>query len=114
MLLTIETTRLGELRIYVTQLASVVSYFTDDGDGGTALNVEPGEFACPWSTTPEKLGAVRDCVLAEVAERLNCPADKVLCRSLSELALVADPLLETRHTWSGRRHSRQDMARKSR
>lgn len=106
MLLTIESTPAGDLRIYATQQASVVSYFVDDGEGGTMLCVEPGEYACRWSTTQEKLDWLRAAVLDEVAGRLSCPADKVLCRSMSELAMVADPLLAMRHTWTGRRASR--------
>lgn len=107
MLLTEETTPEGEPRIYATQLASVVTYFTDDGEGGTVLHAEPGEFACRWSTTQAKLDAVRDAVLIETAYRLNCPVDKVLHRSLSELALVADPLRPVqRHTW-GRKPARR-------
>lgn len=106
MLLTIESTLPGEIRIYATQQASVVSYFVDDGEGGTTLHVEPSEFACRWSTTQEKLDWLRGAVLEEVAGRLNCPVDKVLHRSLAELSLVADPLLSVRHTWTGRRASR--------
>lgn len=70
------------------------------------LVVEPGEFACRWSTTQEKLDALRVAVLHEVAGRLNCPVDKVTRRSMSELFLVTDPLLKVSHRWTGRRHSR--------
>lgn len=107
MLLTVESTDDGQDRIYATQQASVVTYFVDDGEGGTMLVAEPGEFACRWSTTQEKLDSVRAAVLVEVASRLNCKPEKVQCRSLSDIALVADPLLKTRHTWSGRRHTRK-------
>lgn len=106
MLLTEESTRDGNVRIYATQQASIVTYFEDDGEGGTMLQVEPGEFASPFVVTPERLAAVKDAVLDEVARRLSCPTDKVLCRSMSELSLITDPLLRERHTWSGRRHTR--------
>lgn len=106
MLLTAESAPNGTVRIYATQLASVVSYFEDDGDGACMLVVEPGEFACRWSTTQEKLDAVKAAVLSEVAARLNCDLDKVQCRSMSELYLVADPVLKETHRWTGRRHSR--------
>lgn len=112
MLLTIETTSRGEDRIYATQQASVVTYFAEDSDGGTVLHVQAGEFACRWSTTQAKLDAVRDCVLAEVASRLSCPTEKVLCRSLAEIALVADPLTDRRYDWSSRRHSRHDAVKR--
>jgi hypothetical protein len=108
MLLTEETTPEGEARIYATQMASVVTYFTDDGEGGTMLHAEPGEFACRWSTTQDKLDAVREAVLAETAVRLNCPVDKVLHRSLSDLSLIADPItIPVRHTWSRRKAGRR-------
>lgn len=107
MLLTAESTPAGDVRIYATQIASVVSYFVDDGDGGCQLIVEAGELACRWSTTQEKLDAVRSAVLDEVSRRLNCPAERVLCRNISELHLIADPVLAERVTWSRRRHSRR-------
>lgn len=97
----------GSQRIYATQQASVVSYFEDDGDGGTLLVVHPGEYACPYSTTAEKLEAVRLSVLEETARRLNCPPDKVHYRSLSELVLVADPVLAEMPRWSSKRLRRQ-------
>lgn len=106
MLLTEESTRDGHVRIYATQQASIVSYFEDDGEGGTTLQVEPGEFASPLVVTPERMAALKEAVLSEVARRLSCPADKVLGRSMAELSLIADPLLNARHTWSGRRHTR--------
>jgi hypothetical protein len=106
MLLTEETTDGNTVRIYATQQASVVTYFTDDGEGGTLLHGELGEFASPWSVTPEKVEAVKAAVLEDVARRLNCSIDKVLCRSMADLSLVTDPLIKTRHSWSGRRHSR--------
>lgn len=107
MLLTEETSDEGVPRIYATQIASVVSYFVDDGDDGTKLIVEPGEYACRWTTTQAKLDAVRDAVLNEVANRLNCPTSKVECRSLSDIALVADPLLKSRPSWTSRARPRR-------
>lgn len=97
----------GELaRIYATQQASVVTYFADDEEGGTVLHAELGEFASPWANPPEKIEAVKAAVIEEVARRLNCPADKVLSRSLAEISLVADPIIRNKHTWSGRHHTR--------
>lgn len=111
MLLTEEHDAGTLVRIYATQQASVVTWFEDDGGGGTVLHAELGEFASPWSNGEEKVEAVKAAVLVEVARRLNCPIEKVLCRSLSELALVTDPLLERKHSWSGRRHSRSSPSR---
>ncbi|WP_414463313.1 hypothetical protein [Hyphomicrobium sp. DY-1] len=106
MLFTEETDRRGNVRIYATQQASVVTYFEDDGDGGTMLHAEPGEFLSPYVATPELFNHVRAAVLTEAAKRLSCPIDKVLARSMSELALVCDPVLSERPTWTGRRHKR--------
>jgi len=107
MLLTEETTRGNKVRIYATQLASVVTYFTDDGEGGTMLHAELGEFASPFSVTEEKVEAVKQAVMEDVARRLNCPVDKVLCRSMAELSLVTDPVLREIPKWTGRRHFRE-------
>lgn len=67
----------GERRIYFTQAASVVSFFTDDGEGGVRPHVSAGEFACPWTTTREKLDAVEAAMLEETARRLNIRPDQV-------------------------------------
>jgi hypothetical protein len=63
MLLTEDTSDDGELRIHFTR-SSVVSYFTDDDDGGVKAHASPSDFACPWSTTPDKLHAVKMEMLA--------------------------------------------------
>lgn len=107
MLLTAESTAAGDLRIYATQIASVVSYFVDDGEGGCQLIVEAGELACRWSTTAEKINAVRDAVLVEVARRLNCLPHQVHQHSLTELHDLSDPVLAERVTWTRRRHNRR-------
>jgi len=48
MLISMESTAEGEKRVYCTRGHSVVAYFTDDGEGGAMLSVEPGEFASPY------------------------------------------------------------------
>lgn len=106
MLFTEETAPGNKVRIYATQLASVVTYFTDDGEGGTMLTAELGEFACPYSTTAEKVEAVKQAVMEEAARRLNCPVDKVLCRSMADLSLVTDRVLKEIPKWTGRRFFR--------
>ncbi|WP_414462463.1 hypothetical protein [Hyphomicrobium sp. DY-1] len=109
MLFTEETNRRGNVRIYATQQASVVTYFEDDGDGGTMLHTEPGEFLSPYVATTELFTAVRTAVLEEAAKRLSCPVDKVLSRSMSELSLVCDPVLREKATWTGKRHTREPV-----
>jgi hypothetical protein len=106
MILSEETSDDGQPRIYFTQMASVVSYFTDHPDGGVETHVAPGEFACPWSTTAGKLDAVRLAMLAETARRLNCCVDQVETMSLADIAKVADPHLKHRHSWTGRSKAR--------
>jgi hypothetical protein len=78
MILSDETSEDGERRIYFTQAASVVSYFTEDEGGGVQAHVHPAEFACPWNSPPEKLIAVRDAMLEETAQRLNIRTDQVM------------------------------------
>lgn len=93
-------------RIYAVRTGSVIAWFEDDGEGGTQLAVEPGEFACPYSTTQAKLDAVRLSVLLEAAQRLNCPVEKVSCRSMAELSLVVDAPLAEHHAWYGQKRTR--------
>jgi hypothetical protein len=102
MILTDEITTSGERRIYFTQFATVVTYFTESEDGGVAVHAEPGEFACPWSTTPEKIEGVRLAMLAEVARRLDCDVAAVVAKTLDEIAAVSDPLLDARPHWASR------------
>ena len=106
MLLSEETSDDGELRVYFTRASTVISYFTDDEDGGVKTHVAPGEFACPWSTTPEKLDAVRSAMLAETARRLQCHVEQVEQMPFEAIRKIADPHLKYRHTWTGRSKAR--------
>ncbi|HML29056.1 MAG TPA: hypothetical protein PKE16_09480, partial [Hyphomicrobium sp.] len=69
MLLTEELDAGTLVRIFATQQASVVTWFEDDGGGGTILHAELGEFASPWANGEEKVEAVKAAVLVEVARR---------------------------------------------
>jgi len=111
MLLSDETSDDGERRIYFTQAASVVSYFTEDDAGGVKATVHPAEFACPWNSPPEKMEAVRTTMLEETARRLNIRADQVMLMSLDDIGNVADPHLKVRHHWAGRSKSRSRSGR---
>lgn len=102
MIVTEETTDEGELRIYFTRQHSVVSYITDDGEGGVQIHVEPNEFACPYATTPEKIAAVRMSLIEEAARRFACKLDQVETLRFADIRAIADPHLKFRHTWSGR------------
>lgn len=107
MLLSDEISECGERRIYFTQVASVVSYFTEEDGGGVATHVYPGEFALPWTMTPEKLEAVRQAMLEETACRLGCDIAEVGTKTLDDISLVADPLPATRHHWAARARTRR-------
>jgi hypothetical protein len=111
MLISMESTAEGEKRVYCTRGHSVVTYFVDDGEGGSMLSVEPGEFADPFSTTDEKLMAVKESVLAEVARRLSCDPAEVECRPMAELASICDPHLKIRDHWSGRAKAKRPFVR---
>lgn len=95
MIVSEETTDDGQVRFYFTRQNSVQSYVTDDGEGGVQIHVEPSEFACPWSTTPEKMQAVRLSLLAEAAQRLGCKVDQVETLRLADFRTIADPQLST-------------------
>jgi hypothetical protein len=92
----------GEKRAYFTRVNSVISYFTEDDDGGVAVHVMPGEFACPWSTTADKLQSVRMAMLAETARRLQCRIDQVQSHSLEDIRKICDPHLKHHYHWAGR------------
>ncbi|MBS0232104.1 MAG: hypothetical protein JSR99_01315 [Proteobacteria bacterium] len=102
MLISLETTAEGEKRVYCTRGNSVVTYFADDGEGGSMLSVEPGEFASPYSTTEEKLQAVKESVLREVARRLSCEPAEVQAKPMADLTRICDPHLAFRDHWVGR------------
>jgi len=92
----------GQRRIYFTRVGSVITYFIENADGGIDAIAEPGEFACPWSTTPEKLEATRQCALAEAARRLDCTVEDLRWTSMNTLENICTPLLPYRDTWTGR------------
>lgn len=111
MLLTYEPSEYDEPRVYFTRANSVISYFTDDTDGGVAAHAEPGEFACPWSTTPQKVDAVKMAMLAETARRLQCRIDQVQLHSLEDIRKVCDPHLKHHYSWTGRSKTRSHRGR---
>jgi hypothetical protein len=66
------------------------------------IHVEPSELACPWSTTPEKMQAVRLSLLEEAARRFGCKLDQVQTMRLADFRAIADPHLKHRDHWAGR------------
>lgn len=76
----------GEVRLYCTRISQVISYFADDGEGGSVLWLEPGEMASVQDST---INDVRAWILDDVSKRLNCVPSHVetlpletLCRKL--------------------------------
>lgn len=91
----------GEVRLYCTRIAQVISYFADDGEGGSVLWLERGDMAMVQDSTMDE---VRAWILSDVGQRLQCPADHVeslpietLCQ---KLAWQPDP---PRHPWQMQR-----------
>lgn len=111
MLISLESTAEGEKRVYCTRGHSVVAYFADDGEGGSMLSVEPGEFASPFTVTDEKLEAVKLSVLEEVARRLSCDPAEVPARPMVDLVHICDPHLKQRDHWVGRAKARRPFVR---
>lgn len=76
----------GEVRLYCTRISTIISYFADDGEGGSVLWLEPGDMAIVQNGAMEE---TRTWILSDVSKRLNCPPDQVerfpietLCRRL--------------------------------
>src|SRR6202008_1260925 len=102
MILSYETEDDGSHRVYFTRANSVVTYFTDEGEGGVTAHAVPGEFACPWGTTADKVNAVKQAMLAETARRLACRIDQVELHTLEDIRKVCDPHLKHHYHWAGR------------
>lgn len=100
----------GTTRIYATQFASVVTYFTERPDGTLALISEPGMTAYPWDFKQNEQ-AVRDEVVRVVAERLSVAPEKVLASSLADIAQVAEPALPESYRYASRRRTSQRWRR---
>ena len=109
--MTEDTSEDGQPRVYFTQQNSVVTYFDEDGDGHVCAHAELSEFACPWTTTSEKLAAVKMAMLEETARPLHCRADQVELMTLADIRGVADPLLKVKHSWAGRSKGRSRSGR---
>jgi hypothetical protein len=106
MILSYETGESEQPRVYLTRANSVITYFTDDTDGGVAAHAHVSEFACPWSTTPEKVDAVKMAMLTETARRLQCRIDQVQLHTLEDIRKVCDPHLKHRYSWTRRSKAR--------
>lgn len=96
----------GEVRIYCTRTSSLISYFVANDDDTSTLIIEPSDAVLWQSDHLERvLAEMRSAVLAEVGGRLNCPADKVELRSISDLILITDQEPEIRHPWQAKRRA---------
>lgn len=72
----------GEVRLYCTRISTIISYFADDGEGGSVLWLEPGEMAIVQDSTMDE---ARAWILGDVARQLQCPPDQVETFSIDTL-----------------------------
>ncbi|HEX2842159.1 hypothetical protein [Hyphomicrobium sp.] len=91
----------GEVRLYCTRIAQVISYFTEDGEGGSVLWLEPGEMAIVQDGAMDE---IRTWILGDIAQRLQCTPDQVEAFPLETLCTrlkwTPDP---PRHPWQVQR-----------
>ena len=102
MIFTEETTDEGQRRVYATRNNTVVTYFVDDGEGGTLLHMEAGWLAYPDQIRTATYVEIRRCVLIEAGRRLCCQAHEVESLPFDHILTIADPLPRYRHHWAGR------------
>ncbi|ODA66043.1 hypothetical protein A7A08_03057 [Methyloligella halotolerans] len=104
-------TELGEQRVYITRFASVLSYFTADEDtGGVTLHTEPGLMAWP-SEYERNVEAVRQAIVASVAERLGVDPTRLFSVSMAALKEIAAPELPEHYRYARRSKNRAYPAR---
>ncbi len=91
----------GEVRLYCSRISQIISYFADDGEGGSVLWLEPGDMANVQDSTMDE---TRSWILDTLAKKLSCTPDKVetfpiddLCQ---RLAWQPEP---PRHPWQHQR-----------
>lgn len=91
----------GEVRLYCTRISTIISYFADDGEGGSVLWLEPGDMAIVQDGIMDEM---RAWILSDVAQRLECPPNQVetlpietLCKRLK---WTPEP---PRHPWQVQR-----------
>jgi hypothetical protein len=111
MIISMESTEEGERRIYCTRGHSIVSYFSDDGEGGSMLSVEPGELLYSYADISDRLQAVRHAVLTDVAKRLACDIAEVQAKPMTELATLCAPHLKHQEHCYGRRRAKRPFVR---
>lgn len=94
----------GELRIYCTRFATIISYFADDGEDGTKLVTEASDCCLlPKDAIDRLLSDTRQHILGAVALRLNCEPQHVELHSLKDLRKIVDRVDAPRHPWQVQR-----------
>ncbi len=72
-------------RLYLARTGTLLAYFTDDGEGGSMLHVEPGWLAREELLAISDYAEVRQAAFDTVARKLGCPPQEVarplLCRA---------------------------------
>ncbi len=102
----------GEVRLYCTRIAQVISYFADDGEGGSVLWLEPGDMATVQDSTIDEM---RTWILGHVASRLNCPPDQVETLPIETLCAHLKWTPEPpRHPWQMQQRTKTPAQRISR
>ncbi len=102
MLLTQDIDDDGETRVYATRGHTIVSYFSEDTEGGAVLHMEPGFLSDPRYIDIATYAGVRRAVLEEAARRLRCECHEVEMHPFSRILEIADAPSRYRHGWSGR------------
>lgn len=102
----------GEVRLYCTRISQIISYFADDGEGGSVLWLEPGDMAVVQDSTIDE---VRAWILGDVAKRLSCPPDEVETLPIETLCQRLKWRPDTpRHPWQTQQRSQAPARRMSR
>jgi len=111
MLITLETTHDDERRLYLARTGSLQAFFTDDGEGGSMLHVEPGWLAREDLFAISDYAGVRQAAFETVAKKLGCPPHEVARHSFAELAALADPASYPARQMAGQRKARKSLLR---
>ncbi|CEJ88134.1 conserved hypothetical protein [Hyphomicrobium sp. GJ21] len=114
MLLRVESSDDGEVRVYTSRHASVVGYFADDGEGGAVFRMDAGELAFPNLITTSAYMSVRELSLREAGARLHLEPHEVEGQPFDRILAVADPTPRYRDHWSGRSRTRLPIKRPTR
>ncbi len=98
-------------RLYLARTGTLLAYFTDDGEGGSMLHVEPGWLAREELLAISDYAEVRQAAFDTVARKLGCPPQEVARHSFAELAALEDAPSYPTQQIQGRRKARKGFIR---